>query len=175
MRRERPTRQVLALPVIFLRIFCLVFHDLSAYQLYRENLEKRDIHRLKRSSMATTLKRIERDINEWEVVIFYNAFERDTYNPSSSVYLSFGVLRDVICQDGGHRDITFARFVPNDNPLFLNTGMKAAQALVRLAPSCRGAEAANGGAECRVANMEIGGYDTFQEMCMWWAWDRESS
>ncbi|KAJ7210287.1 hypothetical protein C8J57DRAFT_1257203 [Mycena rebaudengoi] len=138
----------------------------GAYQLYREDREKpiedRYIHRyldmpdggliiftcftgllallddsgVKAFEDDTTFKRIEGDINEWEVVTVYSALERAVtlarayINRSDTKFFEklFDIFREVKMEATG-RDIGFARFMPNGNLLVMNADMEAAQAL----------------------------------------------
>lgn len=151
------------------------------FQLYREDLEKpldeRYIHRFQQQADGsliiftcftallailddpgvkafeddTTFKRIEGEINEWEVVTFYNAVERGKSLFSSDIrsdhcaavtlaraYINrsdtkfferlFDIFRDIKREATG-LDVRFARFMPNGNLLVMNADMEAAQTL----------------------------------------------
>ncbi|KAJ7451197.1 hypothetical protein B0H11DRAFT_2289039 [Mycena galericulata] len=140
--------------------------DNGAFQLYREDLEKpleeRYIHRFQQQADGsliiftcftallailddpgvkafeddTTFKRIEGEINEWEVVAFYNAVERAVtlarayINRSDTKFFErlFDIFRDIKREATG-LDIRFARFMPNGNLLVMNADMEAAQTL----------------------------------------------
>ncbi|KAJ6598126.1 hypothetical protein DFH09DRAFT_1394058 [Mycena vulgaris] len=138
----------------------------GAYQLYREDLAKpmdeRYIHRFQHMPGGgliiftcftalptllddtevkvfeddTTFKRIQGDLDEWEVVIFYNALKRAItlarayINRSDTKFfeLLFDMFGEIRIEATG-RDIDFARFMPNGNLLVMNADMEAAQAL----------------------------------------------
>ncbi|KAJ7938592.1 hypothetical protein B0H13DRAFT_1851541 [Mycena leptocephala] len=84
----------------------------------------------------TTFKRVTGDLNEWEVVIFYNALEHAitlacAYIDCSDTKffeLLFDVFREIKIEATG-KDIGFTRFMPNGNLLVMNADMEAAQAL----------------------------------------------
>ncbi|KAJ6550772.1 hypothetical protein DFH09DRAFT_1086398 [Mycena vulgaris] len=84
----------------------------------------------------TTFKRIQGNLNEWEVVIFYSAPERAItparayINRSDTKFfeLLFDMIREIKIETTG-RDIGFARFMPDGNLLVMNADMEAAQAL----------------------------------------------
>ncbi|KAJ6590288.1 hypothetical protein B0H10DRAFT_2332246 [Mycena sp. CBHHK59/15] len=84
----------------------------------------------------TTFKRIEGDINEWEVVTYYNAVERAVtlarayINRGDTKFfeLLFDMFREIKLELTG-RDIAFARFMEDGNLLVMNADMEAAQAL----------------------------------------------
>ncbi|KAJ7467723.1 hypothetical protein FB451DRAFT_1483249 [Mycena latifolia] len=84
----------------------------------------------------TTFKRVEGDLNEWEVVIFSQALERAITlaraytNRSDTQFfeLLFDIFREIKIEATG-KDIGFARFMPNGNLLVMNADMEAAQAL----------------------------------------------
>ncbi|KAJ7130976.1 hypothetical protein C8R46DRAFT_1235973 [Mycena filopes] len=138
----------------------------GAYDLYRKDLEKpleeRYIHRFQHTPDGgliiftcftrllallddpgvtafeddTTFKRVEGDMNEWEVVIFLNALERAItlarayINRANTSFFEtlFDIFREIKREATG-RDIGFARFMPNGNLLVMNADMEAAQAL----------------------------------------------
>ncbi|KAJ6614279.1 hypothetical protein B0H10DRAFT_2436035 [Mycena sp. CBHHK59/15] len=84
----------------------------------------------------TTFKRVAGDLNEWEVVIFYNALERAITlarmyidrSDTKFFELLFNIFREIKIEATG-KDIGFARFMPNRNLLVMNADMEAAQAL----------------------------------------------
>ncbi|KAJ6543436.1 hypothetical protein DFH09DRAFT_1282498 [Mycena vulgaris] len=138
----------------------------GAYELYRQDrkkpLEERYIHRFQEAPGGgliiftcftallsllddpgvkafeddTTFRRIEGDLNEWEVVIFYNALERAITLARSYIdrsdtkffELLFDIFREIKIEATG-KDIAFARFMPNGNLLVMNADIEAAQAL----------------------------------------------
>lgn len=166
---------------LFSRFNPLIFSHPGAYQLYQEDLvkplEERYIHRfqhmpdggliiftcftallallddsgVKAFEDDTTFKRIEGELNEWEVVIFYQALERgrsiirrnDFSHSFSAITLArayinrsdtkffellFDIFREIKLEATG-KDVAFARFMPNGNLLVMNADMEAAQAL----------------------------------------------